>query len=272
MQVNQSTTEECKKRGKANMIFNAGSHCFTAKSLRAFNCIRHTSHQHPFVFTIRENCQVVRQKLHKQQRRKDQCKRKRQTFVYNPEEELWHEPYLRDLRKEFSDVSLLCDSKIELPWKDIALPAAGMRIRQEVSLTPLNARDEQMDDTGVDKEPGEKESLGTMLLPWKDLIIMETVPSRQASPDSCDSTLEIPWSDLVLEKPMNIQPVQEEACVTDDVEIPWNDILIPRNIVIESQKKKHPSSKYPPRLAASTKGVKCACVSVGRRMNFTSCK
>lgn len=44
-----------KKRGKANMIFNAGSHCFTAKSLRAFNRIRHTSHQHPFVFVQYEH-------------------------------------------------------------------------------------------------------------------------------------------------------------------------------------------------------------------------
>ena len=216
-------------------------------------------------------CKCIQQKLHKQ-RKEDQCKRKRQTFVYNPEEELWHEPYLRYLRKEFSDVSILCDSKIELPWKDIALPAAGMRIRQEISLTPLNDRDEQMDDTGVDKEAEKKESLGTMLLPWKDLIIMETVPSKQTSPDSCDSTLEIPWSDLVLEKPMTIQPVQEEACVTDDVEIPWNDILIPRNVIIESQKKKHPSSKYPPRLAANRKDVKCGCDNIGRRMNFTSCK
>ncbi|XP_043580286.1 uncharacterized protein LOC122566704 isoform X4 [Bombus pyrosoma] len=179
---------------------------------------------------------------------------------------MWHEPYLRDLRKEFSDVSILCDSKIELPWKDIALPAAGMKIRQEVSLTPLNDRNGQTDDTDVDKEPVETESLGTMLLPWKDLIITETLPSKQYSPDSCDSTLEIPWSDLVLEKPMDIQPVQEEACVTDDVEIPWNDILIPRNIVIESQKKKHPSSKYPPRSLVGTKGVKCCCVSVGCKL------
>ncbi|XP_043580285.1 uncharacterized protein LOC122566704 isoform X3 [Bombus pyrosoma] len=163
-------------------------------------------------------------------------------------------------------VSILCDSKIELPWKDIALPAAGMKIRQEVSLTPLNDRNGQTDDTDVDKEPVETESLGTMLLPWKDLIITETLPSKQYSPDSCDSTLEIPWSDLVLEKPMDIQPVQEEACVTDDVEIPWNDILIPRNIVIESQKKKHPSSKYPPRSLVGTKGVKCCCVSVGCKL------
>ncbi|OAD57377.1 hypothetical protein WN48_02178 [Eufriesea mexicana] len=125
-----------------------------------------------------------------------------------------------------------------------------MKIRQEVSLTPLSDRNGQMDDKDGGKEPAEKESMGTMSLPWKDLIITETVPSKQDHPDSCDSTLEIPWNDLVLEKPIDIQPVQEEACVTDDVEIPWNDILVPRNIVIESQKKKHPSSKYPPRSIA----------------------
>ncbi|KAG6799043.1 hypothetical protein HZU73_05846 [Apis mellifera caucasica] len=200
----------------------------------------------------------------KLQKRRKECKRKRQTLVYNPEEELWHEPYLKDLRREFSHVSILCDSKIELPWKDIVLPAVGMKIRQDVSLTPLIDRDEK-----EEKETEEKESLGTMLLPWKDLIITETVPSTKDAIESCDSTLEIPWNDLVLEKPMDIQPVQEEACVTTDVEIPWNDILIPRNIIIESQKKKHPSSKYPPRSLAITKG-KCCC-TIGCKTN-TPCK
>lgn len=187
---------------------------------------------------------------------------------------MWHEPYLRDLRKEFSDVSILCDSKIELPWKDIALPSAGMKIRQEVSLTPLQGRNGDENDRDAEKEPEEKESLGHMNLPWKDLIITETVPSTQDDPASCDSQLEIPWSDLVLEKPMDIQPVHEEECVTDDVEIPWNDILIPKNLVIESQKKKHPSSKYPPRSMAGAKGVRgCCCVSVGCRTKWTAaCK
>ncbi|XP_031365790.1 uncharacterized protein LOC116185482 [Apis dorsata] len=197
----------------------------------------------------------------KLQKRRKECKRKRQTLVYNPEEELWHEPYLKDLRREFSRVSILCDSKIELPWKDIVLPAVGMKIRQDVSLTPLIDRDENEKE---EKETEEKESLGTMLLPWKDLIITETVPSKKDAIESCDSTLEIPWNDLVLEKPMDIQPVQEEACVTTDVEIPWNDILIPRNIIIESQKKKHPSSKYPPRTLV-TKG-KCCC-TIGCKNN-----
>ncbi|XP_076390152.1 uncharacterized protein LOC105662622 [Megachile rotundata] len=214
-------------------------------------------------------CYCIHKKLHKPPKKKEQCKKKRQTFVYNPEEDMWHEPYMRDLRKEFSDVSILCDSKIELPWKDIALPVAGMKIRQDASLTPLSDPTEQGEDG--DEELAQKESEGTMPLPWKDLIITETVPSSKADPASCDSTLEIPWNDLVLEPPVEIRPVQEEACVTDDVEIPWDDILLPRNIVIESQPKKHPSSKYPPR--SSKKGAKCCCASVGCKMRMTaSCK
>lgn len=212
-------------------------------------------------------CYCIKQELYWQQRKRDQCKKKRQTFVYKPEDEMWHEPYLRDLRNEFSSISVPCDSKIEMPWKDIALPAAGMKIRQEVSLTPLNGRNGQMDKDD-EKDLAEKESMGTMSLPWKDLAITETVPSKQEHPDSCDSTLEIPWNDLVLEKPIDIQPMQEEACVTDDVEIPWNDILVPRNIVIESQKKKHPSSKYPPRPVVKNEFKYC----VAHKAHYTSCK
>lgn len=194
--------------------------------------------------------------------------------MFNSEEEMYHEPYMRNLKKEFSDVSILCDSKIELPWKDIALPAAGMRIRQDLSLTPLNGQDEDAgDETG--KEPTEEESLGKMALPWKDLIITEVVQSKQADPESCDSTLEIPWNDLVLERPIEIRVPSEEACDTDDVEIPWNDILIPRNIVIESpRKKKHPSSKYPPRASAGAGCDKCkrCCANVLGRKMTASCK
>lgn len=185
---------------------------------------------------------------------------------------MWHEPYMRELRKEFSDVSILCDSKIELPWKEIALPAAGMKIRQDVSLTPLMDRDGEADAT-VEKEPTEEESVGAMLLPWKDLVITETVPSNQLNPESCDSTLEIPWNDLVLERPMEIKAPQEEACDTDDVEIPWDSILIPRNILIESQKKKkHPSSKYPPRSNAlgCTKCKRCCADSARRGIMSTA--
>lgn len=213
-----------------------------------------------------KGCYCIRQKFPKmQEKRKEQCKRKRQTLVYNPEEEMYHEPYMRDLRKEFSDVSLLCDSKIELPWRDIALPAAGMKIRQEVSLT-LDNHQESVGDEDSGKELTTEESMGTMALPWKDLIITETVQSSLAHPKGCDSTLEIPWNDLLLEKPIEIQAPSEEACANDDVEIPWDDILIPRNIVIESQKKKkHPSSKYPPRGLASMGCTRCkrCCLQSG---------
>ncbi|XP_076238919.1 uncharacterized protein LOC143182062 [Calliopsis andreniformis] len=178
---------------------------------------------------------------------------------------------------EFSDVSILCDSKIELPWKEIALSPTGMRIRQEVSLTPLADQDEQAGDETVGKAATEEESNGTMLLPWKDLVITETVPSKLADPETCDSTLEIPWNDLVLEKPMEIRAPEEEACATDDVEIPWNEIMVPRNIVIEPQKKKkHPSSQYPPRMSpgmSCTKCKRCCADSAGRGMRSTaSCK
>ncbi|XP_043250265.1 uncharacterized protein LOC122396165 [Colletes gigas] len=195
-----------------------------------------------------KGCYCIHQKFQRQQqRRKEQCKRKRQTLVYNPEEETWHEPYMRDLQKEFSDVSILCDSKIELPWRDIALPAAGMKIRQEVSLTPLSGHQEQAGDEDAGIEPTAEESMGTMALPWKDLVITETVQPKQADVESYDTTLEIPWNDLVLEKPIEIQAPTEEACVNDDVEIPWDDILIPRNIIIKSQKRKSIHSKYLPR-------------------------
>ncbi|XP_054003644.1 uncharacterized protein LOC128889744 [Hylaeus anthracinus] len=224
-----------------------------------------------------KGCYCIRQKFQmQQQKKKEQCKRKRQVLVYNPEEESWHEPYMRNLRKEFSDVSILCDSKIELPWRDIALPAAGMKIRQEVSLTPLNDHQEQPGDEDAGIQPTAEESMGTMALPWKDLVITETVQSKQADPESCDSTLEIPWNDLVLERPIEIRAPSEEACDNDDVEIPWNDILIPRNIVIESQKKKkHPSSKYPPRPLSATGCTNCkrCCATVGNGMrSAASCK
>ena len=222
-----------------------------------------------------KGCYCIRQQLQRQkQKKREQCKRKRQTLVFNSEEEMYHEPYMRNLKKEFSDVSIPCDSKIELPWKDIALPAAGMRIRQDLSLMPLHGQDEDAgDETG--KEPTEEESLGTMALPWKDLIITEVVQSKQADPESCDSTLEIPWNDLVLDKPIEIRVPSEESCDTDDVEIPWNDILVPRNIVIESsKKKKHPSSKYPPRSAPGSGSDKCrrCCGNVVGNKMTTSCK
>ncbi|XP_011147756.3 uncharacterized protein LOC105188150 [Harpegnathos saltator] len=189
---------------------------------------------------------------HQKKRTKDLCKRKRQAFVYNAEEEIWHEPYMQSLRREFSDESILCDSKIELPWRDIALPVAGMRIRPEVTLTAERKAEEAED---VDDEAGEverKDSTGPMPLPWQELLISETLEVARVPGDleSCDCSVEIPWGDLILEKPMEIQPPREEkeACAPDDVEIPWDEILVPRNIVIEPEKKtKHPSSEQPPR-------------------------
>lgn len=169
--------------------------------------------------------------------------------MYNPEEEIWHEPYMQTLRREFSDESVQCtDSTIELPWRDIALPAAGMRIRPDTTLPPII--DRETDGTEAETvETKKRESTGVMTLPWKDLLITETLQRTQDDTEICDSSVEIPWSDLALEKPLTIGPLKEEkTCVSDDVEIPWNEILMPRNIVIEPEKKrKHPSSEQPPR-------------------------
>ncbi|TGZ54451.1 uncharacterized protein [Temnothorax longispinosus] len=183
---------------------------------------------------------------------KDRSKRKRQVFVYNPEEEIWHEPYMQTLRREFSDESVLCDSKIELPWRDIALPTAGMRIRTSPDVAPTTA-DRETDEAETKTVSGERrESTGAMALPWQDLLITETLRSTLESldePGTCDSALEIPWADLALEKPIEIRPPREEqTCPSDDVEIPWDEILLPRNIVIKSERKrKHPSSLRRPR-------------------------
>lgn len=82
-----------------------------------------------------EVCYCPRQPIYMhEKKRKDPSTRKRQTFVFNTEEEIWHEPYMHPLKKELSNVSIRCDSKIELPWKDIALPVKGLRIRTEVTM------------------------------------------------------------------------------------------------------------------------------------------
>lgn len=188
-------------------------------------------------------------KLYARQRKKtrDRCRRKRQAFVYNPEEEIWHEPYMRAVHQEFSDESAPCDSTIELPWKDIALPTAGWKIRPD-AIVPTADRDGTEEEAGIGKR---RESDGAMTLPWKDLLVAE-VPRRGALADSgpCDSTAEIPWSDLLLERSMEIRPAKRarRRCAPDDVEIPWDEILVPRNIVIEPdrKRKRHPSSGRPP--------------------------
>lgn len=187
-----------------------------------------------------------------QKKTRDPCKRKRQVFVYNPEEEIWHEPYMQTLRREFSDESVLCDSKIELPWRDIALPVTGVRIRPDVTA----AADREADEAEAKPVETEKrDSAGIMMLPWKDLLITETLQSALDDPEACDSSVEIPWGDLALERSMVIRaPKEDETCVPDDIEIPWDDILVPRNIVIQ-KKRKHPSSGQPPR---TRPGVTCA--------------
>nr|XP_012216124.1 PREDICTED: uncharacterized protein LOC105668358 isoform X2 [Linepithema humile] len=203
------------------------------------------------------SCRV---KLYTQKEKtKDRCKKKRQVFVYNPEEEIWHEPYMQTLRREFSNESVECDSKIELPWRDIALPAAGMSIRPDTTLTPII--DRKTDETEIETVKTEKRESTVMTLPWQDLLITETLQSTQMDDaEICDSSVEIPWSDLALEKPIIIRPpIEEKTCVSDDVEIPWGEILVPRNIIIRPEKKrKHPSSGQPPRArVADTTCVVC---------------
>ncbi|KAK2589144.1 hypothetical protein KPH14_001964 [Odynerus spinipes] len=178
---------------------------------------------------------------------RERCKRKRQTLVFNvnPDDEIWHEPYMQRLQKEFSDVSILCDSKIELPWKDIALPTTVRKIRTDASADHTKVRDGAASEAEeISGEADKKGSTGAMTLPWHNLLITNVIPSRDSDPANCDSTVEIPWADLALDKPANISaPPEEESCEPDDVEIPWNDILVPQNIVIETQKvRRHPSS------------------------------
>ncbi|XP_036143439.1 uncharacterized protein LOC105831699 isoform X2 [Monomorium pharaonis] len=181
---------------------------------------------------------------HQKERAKDRCKRKRQVFVYNPEEEIWHEPYMQTLRREFSDESVLCDSKIELPWRDIALSMA-MRIRPDMTLPAVEGETDEIETKTISGE--RRESIGAMTLPWQDLLITE-IPCVTLDPGVCDSSLEIPWADLLLEKRPEIRPpTEEQICAPDDVEIPWDEILVPRNIVIRSERRrKHPSSDRPP--------------------------
>ncbi|XP_018351214.1 PREDICTED: uncharacterized protein LOC108753803 [Trachymyrmex septentrionalis] len=207
---------------------------------------------------------------HQKKKPRDRCKRKRQTFVYNPEEEIWHEPYMQSLRREFSDKSVLCDSNLELPWKDIALRSA-MRIRPDVTAVEADRETDGTETKIIEK----RESTGAMTLPWQDLVIMEThLRGTLDEPELCDSSVEIPWADLALEKPVQILPSEEERiCATDDVEIPWNEILMPRNIVIRSERKrKHPSSKQPPRSRADVMCSPCgkpccARISAKTRIN-----
>lgn len=213
-------------------------------------------------------------------RAKDSSKRKRQAFVFNPEEEIWYEPYMRNLHREFSDESVLCDSKIELPWRDIALSMAGMKIRPNVTLTHISDKDVVDEaDNEIETDRTEKEdSTGAMILPWQDLVITRTSPIYpKDDPEMriCDSTVEIPWGELALEQPIEIRvPKEEKTCIIDDVEIPWQEILVPRNIIIKSEKKKqHPSSRQPPRQRVDAPCVICGtypcCAKINPRIKET---
>ncbi|XP_011060855.1 PREDICTED: uncharacterized protein LOC105149853 [Acromyrmex echinatior] len=215
---------------------------------------------------LQQSC-ACHQKIYAHQKKKprDRCKKKRQVFVYNPEEEIWHEPYMQLLHHEFSDKSVLCDSKIELPWRDIALRSA-IRIRPDATAVEDDRDDQETDETRIIEK---RESTGAMTLPWHDLLITETLRStlEEAQPELCDSSVEIPWADLALEMPMEIRPSREQICATDDVEVPWNEILMPRNIVIKSERKRqHPSSKQPPRSRVATTCIPCGkptcCVKI----------
>lgn len=192
----------------------------------------------------------IRHLIIKEPRQK--CK-KRRNLVHNPDEEIWYEPYMFELKKEFSDVSLTCDSQIELPWKDIALPSKSLRILPEISSTSCDNNDKinsPLED--ISNELPKKKSTGMMELPWDDLLVSEIVDTQQSEEIlvTCDSTLEIPWGDLALDNaPAQIAALPViDMCTNDDIEIPWDDIMIPRNIIIQSMKKrKHPSTDVKPK-------------------------
>ncbi|EZA61069.1 hypothetical protein DMN91_004718 [Ooceraea biroi] len=195
-------------------------------------------------------CRATKAYVHQPKRPGERCKRKRQEFVYNPEEKVWHEPYMERLRLELSEKSVPCGSKVELPWQDIALPTKGMRIRPNDGPTSSSAEHQEAENEPEAADVETQDESTGMTLPWEDLLIAKTVPSGlPGEAEVCDSSVEIPWADLALEKPMVIQPPQEETCAPDEVEIPWDDILIPSNIVIQPEKRKrHPSSGRPPRV------------------------
>ncbi|XP_014614567.1 PREDICTED: uncharacterized protein LOC106792609 [Polistes canadensis] len=196
----------------------------------------------------RQGCECWKNKFpaHHKKKPRDRCKRKRQTLVFNvnADDEIWHEPYMQPLQKEFSDVSILCDSKIELPWKDIALPTVVRKIRTDGKFKEHGGgrtEVEHDDESTAVSELEKKESTGIMTLPWHNLLITNVISSpRDYDPTSSDSRVKIPWEDLALDKPVDIRvppPEEADSCEPDDLEIPWQDILIPRNIVIKSKTK-----------------------------------
>lgn len=182
-------------------------------------------------------------------------KRIRQNFVYKPEEEILHEPYMLSLYREFSETPGYCDSTVEIPWNDIALPLAEIRLRQEEierkKAAKVNNDDRNKDNVIKDDTSEKRKSTGMMELPWNDLLVTELVDTKQEESSSplqreieiCDSTVEIPWGELGLDQPVEILPLPEiEVCANDDIEIPWDDIMLPKNILIKSIRTKHPSA------------------------------
>ncbi|XP_011312804.1 uncharacterized protein [Fopius arisanus] len=199
-------------------------------------------------------------------RKREKCKRKRQNLVWSPEEEVWHEPYMVCLHKQFSDPSIRCDSTLELPWKDIALPLSGMRIRPEVRMS-LTADDDAKDTEEVE-ELEKKESTGRMELPWHNLLVADMTPQMSPDVGGCDSTVEIPWGQLTFEEPPQIKPPPvERTCSGDDIEVPWNDIMVPQNIIIAGKTRKHPSNLIKRRPGGSDKCQPCNRCSKEQKSN-----
>ncbi|XP_051161220.1 uncharacterized protein LOC127281538 [Leptopilina boulardi] len=219
------------------------------------------------------NCEKARAKSSKRSSKKSstngKSNRKRQTLVFNPDEETYAEPYMHSLNEEFSKITLICDSKIELPWKEIALKSKEIKIRNEIgkkfkstnSETELELKENEKNNQLVEKESNNK-----MSLPWKMLIISDDIGRQENNIttlglNQCDSKLEIPWDILVFNSSVKINstPFVEEECIEKDVEIPWNDLMIPHNLIIEAKKIiQHPSNKHSPRSTMAGKRRGCS--------------
>lgn len=183
-------------------------------------------------------------------KRNKKYRTKRQYLVYEPEEEIWHEPYMEPLKNQFSPTSVQCDSKIEFPWQDIAVMVDDKATRESEE---CDDESESILADGKVPRPKTTESTEFMKLPWKDLVIGDVLSSVQQRKDNeiamCDSSLEIPWNDLTLDGTLKVEPSPEvELCSGNHFEVPWDAILVPKNVIIEPlTTKKHPSSSAPSR-------------------------
>lgn len=223
------------------------------------------------------NCKRARAKSSKKSSSiKGKYSRKRQTLVFNPEEETWAEPYMLKLVKEFSEGTLVCDSKIELPWKEIALKSKEIKIRRDIaSKLKSTSLETEIELQVTDLE--EKVSNDNVALPWRQLVISGVVQQKNNSTlglEQCDSKLEMPWDILVFDSPVKINPTPDEmvSCKKEDVEIPWNDLMIPQNLVIEAKKIiEHPSNRHPPRSATTGKHRGCPpCIRARKELRKQS--